>query len=85
MTKEEYFLTEWIHNKDMRAVDQNGSEYYYPAEPIIVDVHAGYREWRMSSEEGVRYREEDVADWWNQSLQTYDEYIALIAAQIHED
>jgi len=78
MTKEEYFLTDWTCNKDMRAVDQNGCEYYYPAEPIKVDAHAGYREWRQESEAGVKYKEEDVADWWNVSLQTYDEYVALI-------
>lgn len=82
MTKEEYFLTEWIRNKEMRAVDQNGCEYYYPAEPIKVDVLAGYREWQQKPEEGVKYEEDQVKDWWNVSLQTYDEYIALMAAKI---
>lgn len=82
MTKEEYFLTEWTSNKDMRAVDQNGCEYYYPAEPIKVDVLKGYRAWQQKPEEGVKYKEEDVADWWNVSLQTYDEYLELMAAKI---
>jgi hypothetical protein len=82
MTKEEYFLSEWTCNKEMRAVDQNGCEYYYPAEPIKVDAHAGYREWRQESEAGVQYKEEDVADWWNVSLQTYEEYLELMAAKI---
>jgi hypothetical protein len=74
MTKEEYFLTEWTSNLDMRAVDKDGQEFYYQSEPVVYGDSSG---WGQDSEKGVKYADAQVSDWWRQSLQSYDQCIEL--------
>jgi carbohydrate-binding DOMON domain-containing protein len=85
MTKEEYFLTEWVHDDcDSRAVDGDGSEYYYGSLPIISfsDISENEGVWAQNWKRRDFYKREQVINWWNVSLQTYEEYLELMAAKI---
>ena len=74
MTKEEYLKTQW-HYGDcaVRTVDSDGTLTYRHSEP---EIQGGYWE-SFNKYKTHLFTREDVADWWQDSLQTYDDYIKI--------
>jgi hypothetical protein len=74
MTKEEYFLTEWVHDDcDSRAIDENGKEFYFPSQPSLDDDGI----WRQRTKEGVDYDCNAVDSLWYRGFQTRQYYLQL--------
>ena len=77
MTRDEYFATDWTQDKDIRAVDEDGTEFYFTSKPIIVQPYPDYSGWWQPIRKGEKYNPGQVADWWRESLQTKEQYLQL--------
>jgi hypothetical protein len=73
ISKEEYFATPWQYEDcGSRAIDASGQEFYFPAKPSRISTL-----WVTLNIDAVKYKSQDVADWWHESLQTKEQYLQL--------
>jgi hypothetical protein len=84
MTKEQYFLTDWKINLETRTIDGDGQEHYHSDKPMLYD-DCMFAEWEHSKKLGIKYKENQVADWWRESLQTNQQYLELIKNQTNDN
>jgi hypothetical protein len=43
-----------------------------------------FAEWEHSKKLGIKYKENQVTDWWHESLQTKEQYLQLIKNQTND-
>jgi hypothetical protein len=74
MTKEEYLKRLW-HYEDcaIRTVDSDGTLTYRHSQP---EIQGGYWE-SFNKYKTHLFTRQDVADWWQDSLQTKEQYLQL--------